>query len=146
MRNMDVSHMDNPVQPAIRKLATKQASRPLFGLMVLLTVFAGSGASCNQWMRSYTQPRTLPEAATLDQIVSGMNGNTGKVQSLQASQATLSLPGAPALRANVAAQTSRRLRLIAYGPLGGGPVLDLGSNDELFWLWIRQGPSPTMFV
>jgi hypothetical protein len=115
-------------------------------LAVLLTLFAGSGASCNQWMRSYTQPRTLPEAATLDEIVGGINGNTAKVQSLQATQATVSLPGAPALRSNVAVQSPRRLRLIAYGPLGGGPELDLGSNDELFWLWIRQNQPPTMFV
>ena len=35
---------------------------------------------------------------------------------------------------------------MADGPLGGGAELDLGSNDEFFWLWIRRNQPPAMFV
>jgi uncharacterized protein YfiM (DUF2279 family) len=114
-------------------------------LAALVTVFAASGANCNQWVRSYTQPRTLPEAATVEQIVNVINSNSAKVQSLQASSATLSAAGAPmSLRAEIAVQTPRRLRLQASGSLTG-KELDLGSNDELFWLWFRQNPQPALF-
>ena len=115
-------------------------------LAALIVVFASSGANCNQWVRSYTQPRTLPEAATVEQIVNAINSNSAKVQSLQASSATLSVAGAPmSLRAEIAAQTPRRLRLQASRPVAGGTELDLGSNDDLFWLWFRGNPQPALF-
>lgn len=114
-------------------------------LAALVVVFAASGANCNQWVRSYTQPRALPEAATVEQIVNTINTNTAKVQSMQASSATLSAAGAPmSLRAEIDLQTPRRLRLQASGSLTG-KELDLGSNDELFWLWFRQNPQPALF-
>ena len=31
-------------------------------------------------------------------------------------------------------------------PVTNAPELDLGSNDELFWLWVRQNEPPAMFV
>jgi len=118
--------------------------RRVIPLVLLVTLFAASGANCNQWVRSYSQPRTLPEAATLDQIVGRINSNAAKVQSLEANSATVST-GALSVRANIALQTPRRLRLVASGPLASGPVLDLGSNDELFWLWTKQNQQPALF-
>ncbi len=70
-------------------------------LTLILLVFVAGGANCNQWVRSYSQPRMLPETATLDQIVTLVNDNANRVQSLQATQATLSVPGAPPLRARL---------------------------------------------
>jgi hypothetical protein len=138
--------MASAKQPTTRAICGEPKGSALWALGIVIVLFVSSGANCNQWIRSYTQPRTLPDAATLDQIVTTVNGNTAKVQSLQATQATLSLPGAPSLRANLALQTPRRLRLQANGPLGGGPELDLGSNDELFWLWVRRNQPPAMFI
>jgi hypothetical protein len=127
------------------KTRSRQSKAALQGLAVLLLVFTTSGATCQQWMRQYSQPRTLPQSATLDQVMSAVNDNTARVQSAQAAQATLSIPGVPALRTNVAFQSPQRFRLRADGPLGGGPELDLGSNDELFWLWVRRNQPPAMF-
>src|SRR6185369_16516358 len=107
--------------------------------------FATSGATCNQWMRQYTQPRTLPQSATLEQVMSVVNDNTARVQSAQATSATLTIPGVPGLHTNVAFQSPHRFRLRADGPFGGGPELDLGSNDELFWLWVKRNQPPAMF-
>jgi len=127
-------------------MQTGHKLRHVSWLAVVVIVFAASGANCNQWVRSYTQPRTLPEAATVEQIVNTINSNTAKVQSLQANSATLSAGGAPmSLRADFALQTPRRLRLQASGPVAGGKELDLGSNDELFWLWLRSNPQPALF-
>jgi hypothetical protein len=121
-------------------------NRSLFALVLICGLFVASGASCRQWMRQYREPRTLPPAATLDQVITTVNDNTARVQSLQSTQATLTVPGAPlSLRANVALQAPRRLRLTADTPLMG-PELDLGSNDEIFWLWVKQQRPPATFV
>ena len=117
----------------------------MHALGVLMGLFVAGGASCNQWVRQYTQPRVLPDAATKEQIVTMVNDNAARVQTLQSTQATLSFPGTPSLRANVALQSPRRLRLRGDGPLTG-PEVDLGSNDELFWLWVKRGPQPATFV
>ena len=47
-------------------------SRRLSHLLLLVTVFAGSGASCPQILRQYTQPepRVLSEHPSLDEVVS----------------------------------------------------------------------------
>jgi hypothetical protein len=113
------------------------------GCAILL--FVASGANCNQWVRGYTQPRMLPESATLDQIVNIVNDNANRVQSLQSTQATLSVPGAPSLRATVALAPPLRFRLRADASLTG-PELDMGSNDDLFWLWVRRNQPPATFV
>ncbi len=119
---------------------------PALRLLIAITLISASGATCQQFARQYYQPRTLPPSATLSQIMTTVNDNTGRVQSLQSTQATLSVTGAPVnLRANVALQSPTRLRLRADGPLGSGPQLDLGSNDELFWLWVKENRPPAMF-
>jgi hypothetical protein len=137
--------MINLLQPIRAAQNRRRPYTALWTLAISMALFAASGANCNQWVRGYTQPRLLPESATLDQIVTLVNDNANRVQSLQSTQATLSLPGAPSLRATVALAPPRRLRLWADGSLTGRE-LDLGSNDELFWLWVRRNQPPAMFV
>ncbi len=114
-------------------------------LLIAIFLFAASGANCQQYTRQFTQPRTLPPSATLEQVMNVVNDNTARVQSLQSTQASLSVPGAPSLRANVALQLPQRLRLRADAPLGGGPELDLGANEDVFWLWVRRNQPPALF-
>jgi len=121
------------------------SQRALLALAIWMTLFAAGGANCGQWVRQYRQPRTLPESATLEQVVNTINANTAKVQSMQSTQASLSVPGIPSLRANVSAQEPSRMRLRADSSFGG-PELDLGSNGELFWLWVRRNQPPALFV
>lgn len=113
-------------------------------LAMLLLLFAASGANCRQYVRQYTEPRTLVESATLEQIAEKVNGNTGLIVSAQSTQATLKTAGAPAVKANVALEAPRRLRVQAT--FFGQPQLDMGSNDELFWVWIKQNEPPAVFV
>ena len=134
-----MSTCDNP------KLETRNSKpRRFVRLALALALFAASGANCQQYTRQFTQPRTLPPSATLDQVMMVVNDNAARVQSLQSTQATLSVPGAPSLRANVALQMPQRLRLRADAPLGG-PELDLGNNEDVFWLWVRRNQPPALF-
>jgi hypothetical protein len=107
---------------------------------------ASSGAACPKALRGYQVgtmplPRALPPQATLDQVVTAVHDNTMRVRSLTCTQAVLVVPGVPRLSARVACEPPRRFRLQAQTTLTG-PELDIGSNDDLFWLWLRQHQPP----
>jgi len=114
---------------------------------VVLAV-AASGASCPQVLRGYQVgtmplPRILPPQATLDQVIAGVHDNTQRVRSYMAPQAVLAARGVPRLSAQVACEPPRRFRLRAQTSVTGSE-LDIGSNDDLFWLWIRRHQPPVM--
>ncbi|REK15801.1 MAG: hypothetical protein DWQ37_08260 [Planctomycetota bacterium] len=113
-------------------------------LGVSLAWVLASGASCPHIVQQYTQPipRALPPAASLTQIVDVVNDNSARVQSLSATRATITTPGFPSLNANIAIQRPRSLRIMGDK---FGPQLDVGSNDEMLWLWLAQSQPPALF-
>lgn len=120
-------------------------SRGLAFLLVAASV-ASSGASCPNVLRGYQVgtmplPRALPPQPSLYQIIGAVHDNTERVRSLMSSQAVLVVSGVPRLSARVACEPPRRFRLQAQTSLTG-PELDIGSNDDLFWLWLRQHQPP----
>lgn len=118
---------------------------PLLATIVLL--IASSGASCPNMLQQYTQPlaRALPPSPSLEQVINVVNSNNAQVQSLFTSQASVTVPGVPtALRTTVAYQRDRRLRLSAATSLSGSEM-DLGSNDEIFWFWIKRNQPPALY-
>ncbi len=120
-------------------------SRGLALLLVAASV-ASSGASCPNVLRGYQVgtmplPRALPPQASLDQVINAVHDNTQRVRSLMSTQAVLVVSGVPRLSARVACEPPRRFRLQAQTSLTG-PELDIGSNDDLFWLWLRQHQPP----
>ena len=115
-------------------------------LLIIVASVAASGASCPQVLRGYQVgtmplPRTLPAHPSLDQIIAAVHDNTQRVRSCMATQAVLVVPGVPRLSARVACEPPRRFRLQAQTAITG-PELDIGSNDDLFWLWLRQHKPP----
>ena len=128
--------------------STSHASLPLILFVTVVVLIAGSGASCPNVIRGYQVgvmplPRTLPAQPTREQIIAAVEDNTSRVRSYSASQAVLSVPGVPRLSAQVACEPPRRFRLRAQTSLSGNE-LDIGSNDDLFWLWIRRHEPPIM--
>jgi hypothetical protein len=121
--------------------------KPFTLLATTVLLIASSGASCPNMLQQYTQPlaRALPPTPSLEQVMNVVNSNNGQVQSLFTSQASVTVPGVPtALRTTVAYQRDRRLRLRADTALSG-PEMDLGSNDELFWFWIKRNQPPALY-
>jgi len=128
--------------------STSHASLSLVLFVTVVVLVAGSGASCPNVIRGYQVgvmplPRTLPAQPTREQIIAAIEDNTSRVRSYSASQAVLSVPGVPRLSAQVACEPPRRFRLRAQTSLTGNE-LDIGSNDDLFWLWIRRHEPPIM--
>jgi len=113
-------------------------------LALLLVWFCASGAACPRVLQQYTNPlgQALPPNPTLVQITDVVNDNSARVRSISCSRATLSTPGMPSLAANIALERPRSFRLVGEK---FGPQVDLGSNNELLWFWIRAAQPPALF-
>lgn len=93
-------------------------------------------------------PVVLAPTATAADVVAAVNANTDRVQSYQASSASISMPesmGLPLVQANLAAQRPRQFRLRATTAITG-PEIDLGSNNERFWIWARRNEPPAVYT
>jgi hypothetical protein len=121
-------------------------------MLLLMFVFCTSGASCSRSIRSPFAPWTPPApevlatGSSLDQVIAAVNQNSARIQSLQTNNASITVPGMPAiplLRGNIAAQRPGRIRLIASTLIG--PEVDLGANDELFWFWVKHNEPPAIY-
>lgn len=129
-------------------------SRPAQGLLLVLVVFCGSGATCSRGFRNpFAQnlgppaPEVLLPGASLEQVMAAVNQNSARIASYQTNDASISVPGMPnipLLRGNIAAQRPGRVRLQASTALSG-PEVDLGSNEELFWFWVRRNEPPALY-
>lgn len=119
-------------------------------LLVLVGLFALSGASCprNLWNpygpSSAQLPRALPPNPSLEQVIQVVNGNNSKIERFSSNHATLTTPGlTPTLRASVAFERQKRFRLLAE--FLNSPEVDLGSNDDGFWFWIKRNDPPAVY-
>lgn len=119
--------------------------RRLLGL-VLIGLATASGCQFSEMFRQYTTPPPLAllPVPTLEQVIQVVNRNNSQIHSYSTTQAKLSGPGFPTLRANVAFERPLRFRLRADTAMTG-PELDLGSNDQYFWFWIRRNQPPAAF-
>ena len=112
----------------------------LSGLMML----GGTGCAFFQQFFGPKEPPALPPSPSIEQVIQAVNLNNSRIQSFQTNQASLNVPGMPSLRASVAFERPARLRI--RGDTGlTGPEVDLGSNDELFWFWVRRNQPPALF-
>lgn len=124
-------------------MATIDGRLPLL-MCVLALVVTASGCRWNQmFRRPGTEPApilfsTLP---TRDEAIAAINANTSRVRTLQTQGATVSVPGLPAINADLALERPMNLRFRA-GTSWTGAELDLGSNDELFWFWVARNTPP----
>jgi len=123
------------------------SNKPAVILFACVVAVSAGGAQC---MRPLTQPpviygpRVLTENPSTQDVIQVVNANSALIRSLYTTDATMSVPGAPSLRANLALERQKKLRLRAETALTGAEV-DMGSNDELFWFWVRRNPPPTLY-
>jgi hypothetical protein len=115
-------------------------------LLVVVGLLGLSGAGCPRMMAQWTTPapRVLPASPSLEQVIQAVNRNSAQIQSYWTSSATLTGPGWPTLHADIAFQRPRLLRLRAATGLTGAE-LDLGSNQEIFWIWLRRNQPPAVY-
>lgn len=120
----------------------------LFYLVVITGLFCVSGASCpqNRQLINDNAPVVLSPNTTLEELIRVVNTNSSRVQKIQSTGATLTVsqPGVPSVEANYAFERPYRFRLRAETRLTG-PELDLGSNDEIYWMWVKQNQEKAVY-
>jgi len=113
-------------------------------------VTSGTGCQHFRWLRFQQDQGIMAPAAftgppTLEQITSTVNNNSSRVRQLRAESATVSATGTPPLRAEIVMERPRRFRMKASLVQLMGTEMDLGSNDDLFWVWIKRQQPPGIY-
>jgi hypothetical protein len=115
-------------------------------LLVVLALIAAGNSGC-AWLSpppSDPLPPVFSAQPTLDEIIQVVNRNSSQIHTFSTDRAALSGPGIPTLRASIVFERPRRVRLRAETGLSG-PELDLGSNEELFWIWVRRNQPKAVY-
>jgi len=115
--------------------------------LALTILLAAVGCRSTHWLRrggSEPPPVAFSALPSPQEAVVAVNANTQRVQSLQTLGASISIPGAPSIGAEIQIERPGRLRFRAGTQLLG-PELDLGANDELFWLWAARMPDSAVY-
>jgi hypothetical protein len=122
-------------------------NRRFLGLLLLGGLVAASGASCPKRAPEggVLPPEAFAAPPTLEQVIQAVNTNSAPVRQLQAEGATLSVEGLPPLKAKVVMERPRRFRLVGEFTQMTGPEIDLGSNDELLWMWVKRAPQSAVY-
>lgn len=95
-----------------------------------------------------TAPVVLQTGPTALDIVSAVNANTARVRSYYTNTAKFTVPGMtalPLLRGSIALERPLNFRLRAGIALTGGDEIDLGSNSEMLWFWVKRNTPPAMY-
>jgi len=114
---------------------------PLFGLSLIL--FA-CGAGCPNMLRQepvFQTPVAFETQPSMEQLIAHVNANSSKIQSLESTGASIGLKGYPSIRAQIYMAPPMKFRLIGETSLTG-QLLDLGSNDQEFWVWGKGFETP----
>ena len=119
--------------------------RTLQYLSLIAIAFSCSGASCFRWTREPTPTTPVMFASTpeLGEVLQKINLNTLAVRQLEADDVRIAASGAPTLRAKLALEMPRKLRLRADFLMAR--ELDIGSNDEVFWVFSKTGNGALFF-
>jgi hypothetical protein len=79
----------------------------------------------------------------LGEIIEKINQNTAMIRQLEADDVRLTTPGAPTLEGSLAIETPNRLRLRADFFMSR--ELDVGSNEDVFWIWTKSGGGALLY-
>ncbi len=116
-------------------------------LLIVTGLFGLSGASCPHFLRQYTNPlpRLLPASPppTLEQVIDVVNRNSSQIRSFSTDRASISGSGFPSLSTSIAFERPLEFRMRATSLVGA--EFDLGSNDELFWFWVKRSQPPAVY-
>ena len=81
------------------------------------------------------------------ELIAHLNRNIDQINAWQSTHVTITphgMMGMVRLSANLAVERPRNFRLQASIPTGN--VVDLGSNDERFWCWVRNEDEPMIIT
>lgn len=113
---------------------------------LLLGLWMTAGATCHQKraLTEFQPPEVFRAPPDIQQLAEVINRNRS-IQQLESNAVTVRTPGIPTLSARILWERPRRFRMTGGLSRLTGTDFDLGSNDDLFWMATRHGPSPTLY-
>lgn len=121
-----------------------KTSTALQCMAILLLTLVTGGATCMP-RRSIPEFQPKPLFTTppaLDQLTEAIN-RSRNVQSLQSNSVTVNVNNERTINTNVTWAREKRFRMTAS--VAGFAGVDIGSNDEVFWMAIRGGLTKEMY-
>jgi len=113
------------------------------GMMLCILLFA-MGAGCPGMIRQqpiFDAPVVFQTQPNMQQLIAHVNANTNRIQSLESTGASIGLRGFPSIRSQIYMMPPKKFRLTGETSLTG-QLVDIGSNNEEFWVWGRGFQSP----
>jgi hypothetical protein len=109
-------------------------------ILILLTLFTGCQTFKNAFRpKEKAPPMITASNPTLEQITSAINRNSQMIRNLTTENASIYVPGVLVpLHSRLTFERPKRIRIQGSASSLGGQELDFGSNDTLFWLWVRR--------
>jgi hypothetical protein len=90
-------------------------------------------------------PQVLRPGASLDEVIAAVNANSSRVHTYAANGAAIWMAGVPTLSGSILIERPHRLRIRA-GTALTGPEIDMGGNEQLLWMWVRQSEPPAVHL
>lgn len=114
-------------------------------LLVLLLLTLASSCSMSRFLTR--EERVLELDVNKSDLIAHLNRNivgtdsTPGISAWKTSDAKVQVTGIPfPLPASMAVEAPRNLRILVNHPITGGQEVDLGSNQERFWMWTKEAP------
>jgi len=128
-------------------ISTELRNKFSYSIWLLLAFWMTSGATCYQKrnVTDFQPPEVFRAPPDIQQLAEVINRNRG-IQQLESNAVSVRLPGVPTLASRILWERPRRFRMTGGLSRLTGTDFDLGSNDEVFWMATRRGPSPVMYV
>ena len=125
-------------------------SKPFLLVAVLLFALMSSGCSLGSMGGNQALPIVFDAPPSLPQVVAAINDNSQRVGQLSSQNVRLTVPGQlGSLTATINYERSPNPAAPGLFRLSGEALgrkqLDLGSNSEHYWMWVKQNQPPTVF-
>jgi len=122
--------------------------KKILSILVVLVLFSG----CETFKNAFRSkdPKAPPlitvQSPTLEQITSAINRNSMAIRNMTTENASILIPGILwPMQTRLTFERPKRLRIQGTATTLGGQELDFGSNDSLFWLWVRRLPEKEIY-
>ncbi len=117
-------------------------------LILFCTLLVASGASCPRAAWQPFKPSTpvvfSSREPSLEEVAQVVNANRAKMTGLYSTNSRISGTDFPSLRTSLAVAGERDVRLRA-GTGITGQEMDVGSNQEVFWFWVKRSDPPALY-
>ena len=128
-----------------KAMVIQREPRREFALMVAILgmLFCTTGATClpKRKLPDFQPTPIFQTPPTVDQLVEVLNRSNG-IQSLQSNSVSVRVNNQISLSSNLTWQRPRNFRMTAT--VAGFKGFDLGSNQDAFWMTMRNGMTPEL--